>query len=94
MKKTILLLLIVVALITLMGCGYVEPGNIQAEVSDFWDGIWHGMVAPYTLIVRIFKDVGMYAIPNTGWWYDFGFILGVTGAIPLGWLAALISFFL
>jgi hypothetical protein len=36
-------------------------------------------------------DIKMYAIPNTGLGYDVGFLLGIIGAIPLGWLATLIS---
>jgi hypothetical protein len=33
----------------------------------------------------------MYAMPNSGWWYDAGFLLGITGSIPFGWIAALIA---
>lgn len=58
----------------------------------FFSGIWHGLLAPYSLIARwFFTDVGMYAIPNSGWFYDFGFLLGVFGSFPIGWLAAIIS---
>ena len=25
----------------------------------------------------LFFDIRIYACPNSGWWYDFGFVLGV-----------------
>jgi len=93
MKKTLLILLIISAAFLLAGCGYVDPVTTTAEAPGFWMGIWHGLIAPYSLIVRLFTDVGMYAIPNSGWWYDFGYFLGITGAIPCGWLAAIIALF-
>ena len=33
----------------------------------------------------------MYAVPNSGWWYDAGFLLGMVGSMPLGWIAALMA---
>ena len=63
-----------------------------ADPAGFFSGIWHGLLAPWSLAARWFiSDVVMYAIPNTGWFYDLGFLLGVTISIPVGWLAAIIS---
>src|SRR5262245_2178799 len=46
----------------------------------FWKGFWHGMIAPIAFIVSLFSDhVRIYASPNTGRWYDFGFMLGIGG---------------
>jgi len=93
-KKLILIILLsLLAVVSLTGCGYVDPAITHAENPGFWMGIWHGLIAPYSLIVRLFWDVGFYAVPNGGWWYDFGFFLGITGAIPCGWLAAIIALF-
>jgi len=84
------LLAIVVVLLT--GCTFAgDPSRFASGTPGFLMGIWHGVVAPYTLIVRFFLDIKMYAIPNSGIGYDIGFLLGIVGAIPLGWLAALIS---
>ena len=58
----------------------------------FFSGIWHGLLAPYSLVARWFIDnTVMYAVPNTGWFYDAGFLIGVTGSIPIGWMAAILS---
>lgn len=47
------------------------------EPYGFWGGLWHGIIAPVSFIISLFKeDVAMYAINNNGGWYDFGFVLG------------------
>lgn len=44
----------------------------------FWYGLWHGMILPFAFIVSLFdSDVAIYAIYNSGGWYDFGFWLGI-----------------
>ena len=54
------------------------------EPVGFWYGLWHGMIATIALIWHIFDDsVAVYAIYNTGGWYDFGFLMGV-GAFSSG----------
>lgn len=46
----------------------------------FWRGFWHGCIAPVTFFVSLFTDqVRIYAFPNTGRWYDLGFMLGIGG---------------
>jgi len=40
-------------------------------------GLWHGLIAPITFIISIFtKNVRFYEVHNTGFWYNFGFVLG------------------
>lgn len=41
-------------------------------------GLWHGIIAPITLILSFFdSNVRMYEVHNVGSEYDFGFLLGV-----------------
>lgn len=43
----------------------------------FFSGLWHGIIAPISFIVSLLNDnVAMYAVNNTGGWYDFGFVIG------------------
>jgi hypothetical protein len=64
----------------------------EYDPPGFFSGIWHGLLAPYSLVARWFIDDGaMYAVPNTGWFYDAGFLIGVAGSIPIGWAAAILS---
>jgi hypothetical protein len=47
-------------------------------------GLWHGLIAPVTLILSFFNsDVHMYEVHNAGSEYDLGFLLGVTVVIAL-----------
>lgn len=46
--------------------------------SGFLKGIWHGWIAPFSLIVGFFNDTTrIYDPNNTGWGYDFGFYMAI-----------------
>jgi hypothetical protein len=41
-------------------------------------GLWHGFIFPVAWIVSLFTDkVAIYAVPNNGGWYDFGYFIGI-----------------
>jgi len=101
MKENRMPLLILTA-VTVIGLVALYPQEVLAfaqefqyskyEPAGFFSGIWHGLLAPWSLIGRWFiDDIVMYAIPNTGWFYDFGFLVGLIGSIPVGWFLAIIS---
>ena len=72
--------ILVLALI-LSGCASQIDAGVSAEASapGFWWGLWHGFVFPFAWIGSLFDpDIAVYAVPNSGGWYDFGFFLGVT----------------
>ncbi len=78
-KKVIIIILLSVMLIMMLsGC---IPGDGKATVekpANFLWGIWHGWLAPLSLIISLFnKSVRVYESLNTGWWYDFGFYIAV-----------------
>ena len=51
----------------------------DAATPGFWWGLWHGFIFPFAWIGSLFdEDIAVYAVPNTGGWYDFGFFLGIT----------------
>ena len=61
---------------------YKQPG---ASPAGFWAGVWHGLVAPIAFIVSLFNpSVGIYEINNNGRWYDFGFLIGISGSVGGG----------
>ncbi len=67
----------------LLVCGLVlascatQPIPAQIDLPGFWMGLWHGFISLFSLIASIFTDVRVYAYPNNGGWYDFGFMLGI-----------------
>lgn len=81
MKRILLTaILIVVSSIFLSGC-VPGGGAYQKDApAGFFSGIWHGWIAPVTLIVGIFNhDIRIYEPNNVGWFYDFGFYIAVIG---------------
>jgi len=43
----------------------------------FLMGLLHGLIAPASLVGSFFWDIRIYAFPNAGLGYDFGFMLGL-----------------
>jgi hypothetical protein len=81
-KRTFLILslvcMILMALLMTAGCA---PGDGKATVekpANFLWGIWHGWIAPVSLIIGLFNHkIRIYETVNTGWWYDFGYYIAV-----------------
>lgn len=80
MRKKVLLLSIMALLIilTLTGCVPGDGTHTSSKPAGFFWGIWHGWIAPFSLIIGLFRDnVRVYEVMNTGWWYDFGFYIAI-----------------
>ena len=73
------ILAIATATMLLAACAAVETSNaVQPAAPGFWYGVWHGFIFPVAFIVSLFKpDVAIYAVPNNGTWYDFGYFVGI-----------------
>lgn len=68
-------------LFALAACATQAPDAVSTapDTPGFWWGLWHGFIFPFSWIGSLFRpDVAVYAVPNNGGWYDFGFFLGVT----------------
>jgi hypothetical protein len=64
----------------LAGCATQMAGVVKPEAPGFLLGLVQGFIAPVTFIVSLFRpDVAVYAVPNNGAWYNFGFVLGIGG---------------
>jgi hypothetical protein len=56
----------------------------DAKPAGFWAGYWHGLIAPITFVIGLFRPgVRMYETHNNKW-YDLGFILGVSASLGGG----------
>src|SRR5215218_8234062 len=66
-------------LLALAACAATQaPDAVAPQAPGFWLGLWHGFIFPVAWIVSLFTDkVAIYAVPNSGGWYDFGYFLGV-----------------
>ena len=74
------ILLVLLALVV-MGCAAAGPNELagSSDGDGFWQGLWHGIIAPIAFIVSLFVDrINVYEVCNNGGWYDFGFLWGIS----------------
>jgi len=78
-KKIIILVLLTVLLVFMFsGCAPGDSKATEDKPANFLWGIWHGWIAPISLIIGLFnKSIRIYETINTGWWYDFGFYIAI-----------------
>jgi hypothetical protein len=67
------------ACLTLNACVATQAsGAVAPAAPGFFMGLWHGFIFPVAWIVSLFvPSVAIYAVPNNGGWYDFGYFLGI-----------------
>lgn len=73
------ILLFVLTAFLLQSCADVTiiEECVKVPPYGFWGGLWHGIVAVFAFFGSLFSDdIAVYAVNNTGGWYDFGFVLG------------------
>jgi hypothetical protein len=62
----------------------INQPDLSGRVARAGAGLWHGIIAPATLLVSFFNsDVRMYEVHNAGSEYDLGFLVGVTIVIAI-----------
>jgi hypothetical protein len=62
----------------LAGCANQAADAVAPAAPGFLFGLWHGFIFPVAWILSLFMDeVAVYAVPNNGGWYDFGYFLGI-----------------
>nr|RAV97907.1 hypothetical protein DBT41_14900 [Aerococcus urinae] len=66
--------LVMIALV-LASCA-TQPTPAAFDSPGFFSGLLHGLTAEFALFASLIWDVRVYAFPNSGWWYDLGFMLG------------------
>jgi hypothetical protein len=69
---------VVAVVLTLTSCAHQVQTAVNPTAPGFFYGLWHGFIFPVAWILSLFlPDVAVYAVPNDGGWYDFGYFLGI-----------------
>lgn len=69
------------------GCAH-QPIPAAQDAPGFLSGLLHGFLIFFSLIASIFTDARIYAFPNSGGWYDFGYFLGAAAFLGGGGASA------
>ena len=77
-RKWLLIVVLIMIMIVMTGC---LPGNEKYSLikpAGLLSGIWHGWLAPLSLLLSLFMDdVHMYEVNNSGFLYDLGFYMAI-----------------
>jgi len=77
-KKLVYGIIFFASIIAITSCMPGGGVNNMNDPAGFLMGIWHGWIAPISLIMGLFNpEIRIYEIHNTGWWYDFGFYMAI-----------------
>jgi hypothetical protein len=72
------LFLLLPVLGVLAACAEQVATAVLPTAPGFLHGLWHGFIFPVAWVLSLFMpDVAIYAVPNNGGWYDFGYFLGI-----------------
>lgn len=61
-----------------VGCARQPEPPASATLPGFFTGLLHGFLMLFSLIGSLFTDIRVYAFPNSGGWYDLGYVLGAS----------------
>jgi len=78
-RKMILFLFTTILVLCIAGCATQPPAGVSRAMSDtpgFLSGLLHGFLILFSFIGSFFTDIRIYSFPNSGGWYDFGFLIG------------------
>lgn len=71
-------LIALLPLAALAACAQQASSAVAPAAPGFLLGLWHGFIFPVAWVLSLFmNEVAIYAVPNNGGWYDFGYFLGI-----------------
>lgn len=74
-NRILALFIISVSALLLASCA-TQPYPSAYDPPGFFSGLLHGFLIVFSFIISLFADYRIYAFPNSGGWYDFGYLIG------------------
>lgn len=90
MKNLKLIALFILVVLLFSSCAHQVDVSACVEGTKeygFWNGLWHGMIAPFTFIGHLFNhEIAIFAtnLKGSGGWYYFGFLMGISSSMGGG----------
>ena len=76
-RRTTFFLVLLALTLGCMSCAH-QPRPDSFDPPGFFSGLLHGFIVVFSLTGSIFMDIRIYAFPNSGFFYDLGFLIGAT----------------
>jgi hypothetical protein len=76
-RKRLVVVCVLMTLASLASCAS-QPDPNSYGAPGFFTALFHGFAAPVTLFFGWLWDGRIYAFPNSGWFYDLGFMIGLS----------------
>jgi len=65
-------------ILALAACATQSATAVAPGAPGFLHGVWHGFIFPVAWVISLFDGgAAVYAVPNNGGWYDFGYFVGI-----------------
>ena len=85
-KQRIFSLISITATVFFLASCASQPSPDAYDPPGFLSGLIHGFIIVFSFIGSLFTDVRIYSFPNSGGWYDFGYLIGAI--MFLGYIGA------
>jgi hypothetical protein len=86
--RTLQLALLIAVVLVCASCAH-QPMPEAYDPPGFWLGLWNGFTILFSMIGHLFDNsIRIYAFPNSGGWYDFGYFIGAAAFLGGGGSAA------
>jgi len=77
-SRRILMFLAVVAMALVIASCASQPRPEAFDPPGFFSGLLHGFLIVFSFIGSLFTNIRIYNFPNSGGWYDFGYLIGAS----------------
>jgi hypothetical protein len=75
-RKSLISFLMVIGIALVVASCATQPGSRNDTPPGFLLGLLHGFLMPFSFIGSFVTDARIYAYPNSGGSYDFGYLIG------------------
>lgn len=69
-------LFILLVALCFAACAHQPPTEMHNKPPGFLLGLFQGFTMLFSFIGSIFLDIRIYAFPNSGFYYDLGYVIG------------------
>jgi hypothetical protein len=77
-RGRIFVFLMVVAMTLVIASCATQPRPEAFNPPGFFSGLLHGFLIVFSFIGSLFTHIRIYNYPNSGGWYDFGYVIGAS----------------